>query len=247
MPKGTFFFLVKHELAAGGGKLRPGKWVWIYGGLLLLLAGAAVAIWGNQEDYDPSYFLFTAYVFPFLIFGLSVETMKREWSEGTAGWWLSLSHSRSWLLGAKAVAAWIRFAGYALVYFAVVLLLGVYSVAMYGDRVTSLAGLLALEVQLFGILLGISPAMLAIGLLLVAIKRTAMKPLLPLLWLMLGVSGNALGWMTGGGLLTVYGSEERLPVFAYPHWVWLWLLPIWAVAALLFAAAVRVCDKHLQL
>ncbi len=246
MPQGTFFFLVKHELAARGSKLRLGKWLWIYGGLLLLLAAVAVAIWGNNADYDPSYFMFTAYVFPFMIFGFAVEALKREWAEGTIGWWLSLPHSRVQLLGAKAIAAWIRFTSYVLLYFAVVLLLDVYSVAMYGDRVTSVKGMLVLEAQLFGILVGISPVMLAIGLLFVAVRRSGLKPLLPLLWLLMGIGGNVFGWMTGGGQLTVYGSDENLGPLVYPIWIWLWLIPIWAIAAILFAATIKVCDKHLE-
>ncbi|MFB9277800.1 ABC transporter permease [Cohnella cellulosilytica] len=247
MPRGTFFFLVKHELASKGGKLRLGKWLWIYGGLLLLLAGAAVAIWGRQADYDPSYFMFTAYIFPFMAFGLAVESLKREWSGGTIGWWLSLPHSRARLLGAKAAAVWIRFAGYVLIYFAVVLLLDAYSVAMFGDRITSIKGMLVLEAQLFGILLGISPAMLALGLLLVSVRRSGLKPLLPLLWLLMGIGGNLLGWMTGGGQLTMGGADDDLFALVYPSWIWLSMIPIWAVAALLFAGAVKVCDKHLEL
>ncbi len=108
------------------------------------------------------------------------------------------------------------------------------------------AGLLVLEAQLFGILVGISPVMLAIGLLFVAVRRSGLKPLLPLLWLLMGIGGNVFGWMTGGGQLTVYGSDENLGPLVYPIWIWLWLIPIWAIAALLFAATIKVCDKHLE-
>jgi len=247
MPRGAFRYLIKHEIIAETGRIRQGKWIWFYAAFILLLAGASVAVWGYDENYDPSYFLFTAYMFPFMIFGIAVRAFKREWTGGTSGWWLTLPYSRVLLLGAKAIAAIAQIVGYMIVYFAIVMLLGVYSRIMFGDRVTSLSGLFGLEVQLFAVLLGIVPLMLAIGLLLVAVRRSKMKWLLPLLWIMMGVGGNLSGWMmTGGGGWIIAGTENELAPIAYPASLWIWLVPVWAVAALLFAATVRVCNKHLQ-
>ncbi|TVY04396.1 ABC transporter permease [Cohnella terricola] len=247
MPKGAFRYLIKHEIIAEMGRIRQGKWIWFYAVFILLLAGASVAVWGYDENYDPSYFLFTAYMFPFMIFGFAVRTLKREWNGGTSGWWLTLPYSRVLLLGAKAIAAFVQIVACMVVYFAIVMLLGVYSRIMFGARVTSISGLFDLEAQLFAVLLGIVPLMLVIGLLIVAVRRSRMKWLVPLLWIVMGVGGNLSGWMmTGGGGLIIAGTEKELALISYPPSLWIWIVPVWAVAALLFAATVRVCNKHLQ-
>ncbi|MCD9021418.1 ABC transporter permease [Cohnella silvisoli] len=246
MHHGSFRYLIKHELAMGISRFYKKIWIWVYVAIILILAGTALTIWGGNDKFNPTYILFSTYMFPFLVFGISVKTLKREWEKGTYGWWLTLPYSRFRLLAAKAVSALIQvIAGYSL-FFITVLLLGIYSFIIHGEGLSPIRELFATELQYAGILIGVSPFMLALGLLATVVRRSVMKPLTPMIWIAFGLFGNIFSWVSSFNSLSESGNSNGLISGSLPDWIWLCIIPVWMIAALLFAATVHVCNKYLQ-
>lgn len=243
MSDGTFLYLVQHEGQSSVRKFLKTKWFWIYAGAVLLLAAAALTVWGGAAQFQARYLFSFTFILPYFTAMLAFRTLLREWKNGTVGWWITLPYPRARLLSAKLVAAFLQALALYAAYFAFITLLILYNAGIHGLGASSLSDLWVTESIFIVMLLGIAPFMLTLGLLLGAVTQSNWSPATPLLWMVFGLSGNALSWLTGA----VFSQQPGTAAFdAVPRWGYAMLPVYWAAAALCFLGAVRVLSRHLK-
>lgn len=256
MSSGTFMDLVQHEFMVRGSwrklnRVRLSRsWCVAY----FLIVGAAVVIvttyLAARNDLELSSFWYMTLAFPYWIFFLGYGAIKREWSNDTYGWWLTLPIPRFRLIAAKwlgnclkvwiaMIAIYVAFSAYALILTSVI------------DHYTydMAVSFMITGINWLTVVAGLTPFIIAAGMLTISVMYSTAKPLTPLLWILFM-----------GGFSTVYSNmneyllpEGRLdaagPATFYPY---PWELPAiiivsWAVAYALIRAVTYVMDKKLDL
>ncbi|MBB6731644.1 ABC transporter permease [Cohnella zeiphila] len=248
MKSGTFNALYRHEFHMEFRRWLSRKGVWMYVGALVVLALAALTIWGGRGDFKPEYMLYATYAFPYLVFGISYRLVKREWSNGTYGWWLTLPFSRSKLMLAKYAASLAQAGLTLLVYFAAIVLLALYNAALHGTTAEGVRSFGAVAAQYLLVVAAIAPFMLSLGLLAGVLVRSRLKGISPLVWISFGVLGNALNWLNiarsadsnGDYEMSLFSSHSALAF-------WISFPVIWLLAALMLAGSVQICKKFMTL
>ena len=187
--------------------------------------------------------------FPYILVVMGVLMMRREWENGTFGWWLTLPYSRLSLVGAKFFAAWLRTVAVSCcVYVLISLFAGIIALLVKGYSsedvwLTMLTGL-----PLLAIVIGFSPFILSLSLLLATIHYTTLRPLSPILWVVII-----------GGLSTFYnGFQTFIPSYHVAHRLFsdqsgllipnLWAMLIsWIVAYLFIRIAAYLLERKLSI
>ncbi|THF75121.1 ABC transporter permease [Cohnella fermenti] len=246
MERDQFAYLVRHELKLETRRLARGGWFWIYAAVIAVVILAALAIWGGEDALKPDYLLFACFAFPYFFCMLAYRMIKREWSDGTVGWWLSLPYSRLRLLSAKLVASFAQSMAISVLFFAAVAVLELYYAAVNGVGFAAFGRLLEQEGEYLLLLIVYSPMLLALGLLLGLLHKSSLKPLMPLFWILFGLSGNVFNFL-GASAEIAEGRSWGLFDGTAPAWAWLAIPAFWLVGAALFSGAVNICKKHLIL
>jgi len=243
----VFAYLFKNDFRMNTRRMITRGWMWGYFAAIAVVLVVVTAVWGGENRFNPRYLLYICFGFPFIAFGISFSILKREWSNGTVGWWLTLPYSRSKLLLAKLAAAAAQAFVLFLIYFFGVLLLELFNVLLHGNAWNEVGEFLTVEGEYLFIVLVISPFMLALGQLAATVARTKLRPLLPLVWIVFAFAGNGFGWLNVNA--GDDGRIESIAVFGESAAAWLWLLipASWLIASILFAGAVRLTRKHLIL
>ncbi|RUS47996.1 ABC transporter permease subunit [Cohnella sp. AR92] len=246
MDIGQFSFLLRHELRLVTRRWTLRSWYWMYLAGLTILALVALTIWGGTDQFKSDYLLFACFAFPFFFCMIAFRALKREWSDGTLGWWLTLPYSRSKLLLAKFAASLAQSLAIAVLFFVALAVFEAYDVLLHGLSIDLLRRFVTQESEYFLLLLISSPFMLALGLMMAAMGKSKLKMLKPLVWIAFGLLGNLFNWVNGAvgsqtdGSLNLFDGHSAA-------WVWLSLPVAWIFAGLIFAGAVGICKKHLVL
>ncbi|MHB8125293.1 MAG: hypothetical protein ACYDEJ_06545 [Desulfitobacteriaceae bacterium] len=123
---------------------------------------------------------FLLFVIPFLF---TKQVIDHEWKNGTAGWWLSLSYSRTFLLAAKGTVGFFRFLKILLIFVPVIMFLILVTSTMQPDagnaRVLHHFPQMVLYNSAIGIIL--SPFSLALSSLIAVLDKSRIKKVLPFL------------------------------------------------------------------
>ncbi|WP_163880464.1 ABC transporter permease subunit [Paenibacillus favisporus] len=256
MSSGTFMDLVQHEFMVRGSwrklnRVRLSRsWCVSY---ILIVAAAVVIVTtylAARNDLELSSFWYMTLAFPYWIFFLGYGAVKREWSNDTYGWWLTLPIPRFRLIAAKwlgnCLKVWIAMIAIYIALSAYVLIL---TSAIDHYTYDMAVSFMITGINWLTVVAGLTPFIIAAGMLTISIMYSTAKPLTPLLWvLFMGgfsiVYSNMNEYLLPEGRLETAGPATFFP---FP-----WELPAiiigsWAVAYGLIRAVTYVMDKKLDL
>ncbi|GED72177.1 hypothetical protein BRE01_58790 [Brevibacillus reuszeri] len=165
--------------------------------------------------------------FPYMLVVMGVLMLRREWENGTFGWWLTLPYSRLSLVGAKFFAAWLRTVVVSCcVYVLISLFAGIIALLVQGYSFEDVWLTMLTGLPLLAIVIGFSPFILSLSLLLATIHYTTLRPISPIFWVVIM-----------GGLSTFYnGFQTLIPNYNVAHQLFsgqpgLWIPNLWAEMA----------------
>ncbi|MED4911276.1 ABC transporter permease [Brevibacillus centrosporus] len=255
----TFRKLVHHEWKLKGSIRRMDRsHTHRYGRLLyfalLALAGIGVATYFAINGQLELHQLWgVAIGFPYMLVAMGVLMLRREWENGTFGWWLTLPYSRLSLIGAKFFAAWLRTVAVSCVVYVVIsLFAGILTLLVGGYSaedvwVTMLAGL-----PLLGIVIGFSPIILSLSLLLATFHYTTLRVFSPILWI--GIIGGLSTFYNGfQTFLPSYHMAQRFfsaqpgPLIPHLGAVLIGMVISWVIAYLFIRIAAYLLERKLSI
>ncbi|MCY9515800.1 ABC transporter permease [Paenibacillus apiarius] len=194
MDTNALLYLVKDELKRRKSKKDHAKWRLFYlaAGIVLLLT--VTAFFANKVK--PMGFMFITFGLPYMSFMLAYSLVKKEWKNGTLGWWLSLPYSRSTLILSKyAASLCVVFLIFTAAWL-ITLFFYVYATIWQGSfEVAGLLSFMSGSSVWYLFVLAVIPFMNAFGLFTSIAGQSRLKPLTPLLWMIYGLSGNAIFWL----------------------------------------------------
>ncbi|MDO7906971.1 ABC transporter permease [Paenibacillus sp. JX-17] len=198
---GSFKALVRRELRNKGSWRRAGResqggtrmrWgvVYLISVLAVIFVGLTYSASQDQLELRDLWKILAG--FPFGLFFFAFSSVKREWSNETFGWWLTLPYSRHWLISSKWAARWIQSS---IVTVAVLIIGTVYaaviSLFLGGFTLADVQDCLVSGIYWTVMIILVSPLILALGILAATIRYTLLRPLLPLL-MILSMGGFSL-------------------------------------------------------
>lgn len=225
----------------------------IYLAILALVAVGAATYFAIHGQLKLNQLWGVAVAFPYMLVVMGVLMLKREWENGTFGWWLTLPYSRMCLVGAKFFAAWLRTVAVSCcVYVLISLFAGIIALLVNGYSSEDVWMTMLTGLPLLAIVIGVSPFILSLSLLLATIHYTTLRPISPILWIVII-----------GGLSTFYnGFQTFIPndhlahrLFSGQHGIWisnLWmetagLLISWIAAYLFIRIAAYLLERKLSI
>ncbi|SEC40857.1 ABC transporter permease subunit [Paenibacillus sp. GP183] len=188
-PSGMFWKMVHHEFKLKGSwkgrsRLHLSKgWVFLYLALIVIV-GAGITTYYSVHYELPLKRLWSVWIgVPYVLIAFGVAILKREWENETYGWWLTLPYSRLWLVSAKWIAAWLRMLVAVLSVFA---LLSIYALAISISlslyTLAEVESFILTGLQWLLLMIGFSPFLLAVSLLIAGTQFSSLRPLSPILW-----------------------------------------------------------------
>jgi ABC-2 type transport system permease protein len=245
----VFIPLVKHELKwrrnmRKNRRRMPRGWRLTYAAFFLILVLGFTtygSLNGNIHLEGTWYF---TWGLPFMIFGISINRVNREWQNETIGWWLSLPYSRSKLITTKFVASLLMSLLMCIVIFILVTLFGLYVMLLNGNPIGSSEGLFLLSgLKWFLLLIAVSPFAASFGTFMGTLAHTKARPALPLLWVFFWVMFPIMG-MSG---INFDIFNERSIGFPFTEFIILPILISWILAYILVRLSAYLLDRHLTL
>ncbi|AQR79509.1 ABC transporter permease subunit [Paenibacillus larvae] len=188
----VWLFLTKDELTRKNLFKSTKKWRLVYGFIGILLLIAILTYLNANIDLRPEGYMYATFALPYLFFMRSFILLKQEWKNGTIGWWLALPYSRSTLLAAKFTTGIIRILVVLLIAWTGIQAIYLYTMLFQDLTLQDWFHFVQLSAECFLLLLIYAPFMSAFGVLTGVITFSRLKPVVPLLWIVYGISGNAL-------------------------------------------------------
>lgn len=245
----VFFPLVKHELkwrrnVKKNRRRMPRPWRLTYAAFFLLLVVGLTSfanLRGTVHFQGSWYF---TWGLPFMIFGISINLINREWQNDTVGWWLSLPYKRSQLVFSKLAAGLIRGLILSLIIFVLVGLFTLYIMFLNGSLYNHfVGGFLLPGIKWFLLLVGISPFAASAGTFMGILAHTKARPALPLMWFLFWAMFPIAG-MTG---ITSRIFHESNIAFPFSSTVVIPILISWFVAFIMLRVSAYLLERHLTL
>lgn len=202
----TFLYLIKHDLMKHKYTGDRNKWWIVYAVLGVTIGMTFFAFNVIQGLFKPQYLLYYTYSFPFVIFMIGFLNTTREWSNGTASWWLTLPYPRWMLVAAKVASSIVRTILMLCIAYVLTLLSALFAAVLKAEYGTEFVmQFLQYGWGWFGLFLLIAPFMTAFGILTAITTYSKWKPLVPLLWIGLPLFGNVFNWLAG-----IYSSSNEI-------------------------------------
>ncbi|WEG10906.1 ABC transporter permease [Pullulanibacillus sp. KACC 23026] len=244
----VFWSLVKHDMKRRRNIKKnrnrmSRKWVFVYVcfALLIILGFTSYGAVSGHIRYDGTWY-FTCGL-PFMIFGMVIHRINVEWQNETVGWWLSLPYSRGTLIRAKFVASLITSIKTCLIIYLLIILFGLYTMALNGQFAGPVMWSFIREGLTWGIfMIASSPIIVSFGVFTGTLSHTNLKPALPMVWVLIWVIGILTG-MTGTNFSYFY-NKIGLPLKEIILGA---ILISWLVAYILIKASAYLLDQKLAL
>ena len=245
----VFMPLVKHELKWRGNvkknrRRMPRAWRLTYFAffIILVLVFTTYASLNGHIHMDGTWYF--TWGLPFVIFGISIGRVNREWQNETIGWWLTLPYSRRQLITTKFVASLLMSLMICAGIFILVTLFGLYVMLLNGGSFRSLAGPFFLSgLKWFLLLISLSPFAASFGTFMGTLSHTKAKPALPLLWVGLW----AMFPLVSMNSSTINFFNERNIGFPFTELILLPILISWILTYILVRLSAYLLDRHLTL
>lgn len=213
----SFSALLRHEtrwVRKNGRPRLSRQWWMIYAIFFLAAALILTTYFSLSYHIEMNYIWSVCWGIPWVVFGFSIAKIRREWGNGTVGWWLALPYSRWKLIAAKFLAMLVRGAAIALLAFVLIILFGAYatlissSLSFHDFQVFILSGWLPILLDLASL-----PLLTGLGLLLGILRQSTWRPASILFWVFWGILWSLFS--STGWFQNVYnGRYDPLALFA---------------------------------
>jgi ABC-2 type transport system permease protein len=251
---GLFKELIRHEFRNKGswkkqsGNRLPKPWRLVYFSLFLIAAVAISLYFAAHNQLQLTRLWYVTLGLPYMIIFMGVGILRREWENDTYGWWLTLPYPRMWLISAKWIASILQTITIILILFVVGSLYGLFiSSTIQPYTFADAASFIIAGFNWFVMIIAFSPFIIALGLLTVSTKFSTLRPISPILWILL----------MGGGSVFYWSGDRRIyEQFDHTHPVqWLpfsWHFPVavlisWLAAYLLIRLNAYLLEKKLSI
>ncbi|MGD8191658.1 ABC-2 transporter permease [Brevibacillus ginsengisoli] len=255
----TFWALVRHEFTLKGSWRKQGRsrvtksWWTIYLALFAIFGVGIVTYFANHHHLELYHLWVVTTGFPYVLIVTGVSMMKREWENETYGWWLTLPYPRVWLVSSKWIALFLRVVVGASLLFALISLYTVFIILVLPQYAwTDVEASVLTGLNLLILVIGFSPFLTSISMLMGSAAYTSLRPLIPLLWL---VFMSGIGFFYSGintsllnNLFIKTGAAED-PVISSPFtWEVLVSMVIsWVAAFLVIRLCAYLLDRKISL
>ncbi len=242
----VFWSLVKQDVKGRRTRNRrfPKAWRITYLVIIILAIIGYTTYSALQKNVDFSAIWLFSLGMPFVVFGISLSIVAREWRNNTAAWWLSLPYSRIKLMTAKWIASMLRGVLFDIAVFLVVALLSLYSMALQGDLTHPfLLPFFSQGIRWFLFVIAITPFVSSLGILFAIITRSKARPVIPLLWVLFillwnVVYGHNSRWLT-------INSHQTTITLSSAHF--LIMVASWVIAYVLIHVCSYLLDHQLAM
>ncbi|HET7577966.1 MAG TPA: ABC transporter permease [Bacillales bacterium] len=254
--KKIFMPLFKHEFSLwhshriAGGRLSKGWWVVYIAVFLMLFFGFTTwAALNGAIQLSGTWYI--TFALPFMLFFFGYRAVMREFKSNTAGWWLTLPYSRTQLILAKFTSGWLK---------AVLLIAATYFViVLFGSFVTliqaryglsDLLNFMITGLNWYFIIFAFSPFAVSLGVFTATLRYTALKPLIPVGFLIYYLTGDllfiVLGF-SGDEIYRQFSGEIPAEWFPYAPAVFLPFIAGWIVSYLLIRGSSYLFSKKVTM
>ena len=260
MEQNIFWTLVRHEFSQNGDRRKMAKrkfsrkWWIIYIITCAIIGFGFITFLSFQKGYQLVNVWFFTLGLPYMVFFCSFGIVKKEWNNGTQGWWLTLPYSRNRLVFAKYIAALFQVLLVVVAVYVAGIIMAIYLTLLQnhyssGDLVTFVtAGTAWLE-----ILITTSPIILAFGLFTAAVHYTTLRPITPILWFVFMGLGSFVYWGIGwnfdhsNNLFAQFAGEEKVTWFPFSEMFIVVILSGWILAYAILRFSAYLLDKKLTM
>ncbi len=254
---GTFSALVRHELKFKGSWRKKNnlsmtrRWSLLYAVLVAIVGLGVATYFAIHNQLRLQNLWYATMGFPYLLFFLGFGGLKREWENETYGWWLTLPYPRSWLIGAKWIAAWLQM---------LAIIVGIFLVGtLYAACITGFVSpygyqdfevFMRTGVNWIFMIIGFSPFILSLGFFTASVQSSTLRPITPILWILFMGGGS---YFYSGIQEIAPGSLEFQQITAMSTWwpfTWAvlgWMVASWVLGYLIISLTAGILSKKLSL
>ncbi|MEC4567637.1 ABC transporter permease subunit [Paenibacillus sp. CMAA1739] len=251
---GLFKDLIRHEFRNKGSWRKqssnrlPRSWRLVYFSFFLIAAFTISLYFALHNQLELTRLWYVTLGLPYMIVFMGVGTLRREWENDTYGWWLTLPYPRMWLISAKWIAAILQTIVVILILFVVGSIYALFiSSIIQAYTFADAASFMIAGLNWFVMIIGFTPLVIAVGLLTASTKYSTLRPLSPILWILLMGGGSIFYW---SGDQRIYEQFDRVQ---NGHWFpFTWHFPVavlisWIVAYVLVRLNAYLLEKKLSL
>ncbi|MDR0269207.1 ABC transporter permease [Paenibacillus sp.] len=259
MDSAVFRNLVRHEFKRKGSWRRQSRshitkgWWMVYSLLVLIsLVGTATyfAI-NNSLQLDSIWFVTMG--FPYMVFFLGLNAVKREWENDTYGWWLTMPYPRKLLISTKWLVVWLKiWVGIVFAFVIASVYVLILSLTLPYYSLDSVVSFMIAGVNWLSLVAGLSPLIIALGILTATVQKSILRPISPVLWIVF-MTGFSLIYQTSDRIFPGYmdGSETTLNI-SHAWFPFSWELPVimglsWILTYVVLRFAAHLLEKKLDL
>ncbi|MBE9917380.1 ABC transporter permease subunit [Paenibacillus donghaensis] len=258
MDSAVFRNLVRHEFKSKGSWRRQSRshitkgWWRAYFLLILISLVGTATYFAINNSLQLNTIWFVTMGFPYMVFFLGLNAVKREWENDTYGWWLTMPYPRKQLIFAKWLAVWLKiWAGILIVFVIMSAYVLILSLTIPYYSLDSVVSFMIAGINWLSLVAGFSPLIIALGILTSTIQNSVLRPISPVLWIVF-MSGFSLVYQSTDRIFPEYMVEYGTTQFAYTWFPFPWELPVimglsWILTYVVLRFSAHLLEKKLDL
>ncbi|MCJ8011887.1 ABC-2 transporter permease [Paenibacillus sp. KQZ6P-2] len=258
MDSAIFRNLVRHEFKFKGSYKKSsrsqaaGKWWLAYSLLILLMLTGTATYYAMHNELQINSIWFVTMGFPYMVFFLSYGCMKREWENETYGWWLTMPYPRLELVSAKWLGSYLKvWVGIIAVFFATSAYVLILSMVLPFYTLESVGSFMITGINWLTLVAGLSPIIIALGLLASAVQSSVYRPISPIMWIVF-MGGIAMIFQIPDSAISVNMMQQGTGHLKAEWFPYSWELPLfmllsWILTYALLRLTAYLLEKKLDL
>ncbi|URJ47565.1 ABC transporter permease subunit [Paenibacillus polymyxa] len=251
---GVFKDLIRHEFRNKGSWRKqsrnrlPRSWRLVYFSLFLIAAFAISLYFALHNQLELTRLWYVTLGLPYMIIFMGVGSLRREWENDTYGWWLTLPYPRIWLISAKWIAAILQTIVVILLLFVVGSLYALFiSSTIQPYTFADATSFIVAGLNWFVMIIAFTPLVIALGLLTASTKYSILRPISPILWILLMGGGSVFYWSGDQGLYEQFDYVQTGQWFSFTWHFPIAVLISWVAAYVLIRLSAYLLGKKLSI
>ncbi|WP_025717866.1 ABC-2 transporter permease [Paenibacillus sp. 1-18] len=254
---GLFKELIRHELQNKGSWRKqsrsrlPRSWRLVYFSLFLIAAFVISLYFVLHNQLELTRLWYVTLGLPYMIIFMGVGSLRSEWDNDTYGWWLTLPYPRMWLISAKWIAAILQAVAVILFLFVVGSLYALFiSSTIQPYTFADAASFIIAGLNWFVMIIAFTPFVIALGLLTVSTKYSTLRPISPILWILLMGGGSVFYWSNDQWLQWIHGQFDHVKTEQWFPFTWHFPVAVlisWVAAYALIRLNAYLLEKKLSI